>query len=412
MRISAYLTIFDDWELLGLALASVYDRVEEIVVVDGAYRWMAPMFAAMGRDPSVSCAEVQAALAPFAAKLRILSGLWENEVEKRAAGFAACRERYVLRIDADEVLFFDDAEIEHFAASDKGVAWMRMPIYLAPGLIRARSDREIETQCFLFDRERIEPVEHCAYLWLALSEAERAKLPPKRGPLMIHRPVVAFNAHLTQWRTPRSSVHRARFYVLNYMRTSRDPTGLVPGAIPEGLDDGAWCKALFEQIAPDRFVQLLLGRDLTVGWTALEGFGVMPGPLDAAQERRFVDRFAAQLAALAACNAGLSRKPHLMRTGEERLIDLSSVTARTALGSNREVVLTFSEPVRAIEARRMWQSATAPHSHAEPVSTRIVGKRVSLDLPLDAPEDCYRCLLSLTIWTESGGPFVSLTSNP
>ncbi len=51
----------------------------------------------MGRDPSPSCVEVGAALAPFAAKLRIVSGLWENEVEKRSAGFAACRERYALR---------------------------------------------------------------------------------------------------------------------------------------------------------------------------------------------------------------------------------------------------------------------------------------------------------------------------
>jgi hypothetical protein len=44
---SAYLCLFDDFDLLGPALETIVDRVDEIVVVDGAYRWMLPYFTKM-----------------------------------------------------------------------------------------------------------------------------------------------------------------------------------------------------------------------------------------------------------------------------------------------------------------------------------------------------------------------------
>jgi hypothetical protein len=55
---SAYLCLFDDFDLLGPALETIVDRVDEIVVVDGAYRWMLPYFTKMNRDPTRSVSQV------------------------------------------------------------------------------------------------------------------------------------------------------------------------------------------------------------------------------------------------------------------------------------------------------------------------------------------------------------------
>ena len=116
MKASAYLSIFDDWDILPTALVTIYDRVDEIVVVDGAYDWMVPFFRGGGRDPSVMLPELRDALSPFAPKLRFVSRLWRNEMEKRRAGYEACSHRFIYRVDADEVLFFDEVALERFFA--------------------------------------------------------------------------------------------------------------------------------------------------------------------------------------------------------------------------------------------------------------------------------------------------------
>src|SRR5918998_598977 len=102
--ISAYLSVFDDWQLLGPSMASIEPLVDEIVVVDGAYAWVAPHLEP-GRDPARSDARVRDVLAPFAGKTRFIEGVWRDEMEKRMAGYAACRGRWVLKADADEIVF-------------------------------------------------------------------------------------------------------------------------------------------------------------------------------------------------------------------------------------------------------------------------------------------------------------------
>jgi hypothetical protein len=401
LRASAYLSIFDDWQLLAPSIASIYDRVEEIVVVDGAYRWMAPLFAAEGRDPRRSLPEVYAALAPFAAKLRVIPGLWENEVDKRAAGYAACAERYIFRIDADEVLFFDDEEIERFRASPHGVAEMRMPIALAPGLIRTRPGKPVECQSFLFDRERIGPREHCAYLWLVLPAAERAALPAHR-PAMVHQTPIATNAHLTQWRPPRTAINRARFYDMNFLREHRGAPWLVD-LVPQdvlaapGLDDASWFAALFRHLSPRRYTERLQGHPTTLGFTGLDGFGVGPSLLTAVEEQTFAPLFAAQLAALAEQNLALAATPRAMEARSLTMIDLSSPDARAALGGGESVTFAFDTAIADCHARLVWLSATPPFHHGEERHAEITGDRVRVRLPSVPVPGSFRCVLGLSV---------------
>ena len=46
MKISAYLVIYNDYDILEEALSSVVGYVDEMVVVDGAYTWPRSVFRA------------------------------------------------------------------------------------------------------------------------------------------------------------------------------------------------------------------------------------------------------------------------------------------------------------------------------------------------------------------------------
>ena len=132
---SAYLTVYNDWDLLGPALRSVAPYVDELVVVDGAYERMAPYLSALGHDLVRSDSRVYDALASSGIPYRVISRLWASEAEKRIAGYCACTGRIVCRVDADEVIFFDERELERFQSRGEAVAAVETPTYIAPGWI-------------------------------------------------------------------------------------------------------------------------------------------------------------------------------------------------------------------------------------------------------------------------------------
>jgi hypothetical protein len=73
--------MLDDLDILPQGLSSIAAYIDEIVVVDGAYRWMAALLSGAGRDPTGSMAEVCRALDPFKPKLRVLNGIWADELK-------------------------------------------------------------------------------------------------------------------------------------------------------------------------------------------------------------------------------------------------------------------------------------------------------------------------------------------
>ena len=134
-KISAYLSIFNDWDILPYALRSVAAYVDELIVVDGGYDWMVPILSAVGRSSVRSDDRVYEALESCGIPYRAICRTWANELEKRLAGYAACKHDLVLRVDADEVLFVDDKEMEAALLKGAAVGEMEMPNYVAPGWI-------------------------------------------------------------------------------------------------------------------------------------------------------------------------------------------------------------------------------------------------------------------------------------
>lgn len=398
MKASAYLSIFDDWELLAPAIATIAPYVDEIIVVDGAYIWLAGFIARTGRDPSRSVDAVYDALRPFEAKLRYINGTWANELEKRMAGYAACRNRYIYRVDADEILFIDETHLAQFIASDYVVAEMEMPIYVAPGLIRAVSaDSRIERQALLFDSDAITARDHLDYLWLVLSQSEDSS---RQGPdaAKIYPDPIAFNAHLTHWRPPASAINRARFYVINYIRSTGDLLWL--SSYRQSPDD-SW-EDLFARIDTQMVNDLLLGHAIVAEPPDLTGFILRPSPLSAEQERQFNHLYTNMLDGLAATNEDLAHHHRTLASGNHYSIDLSTPRAREAFMTDGKFIIQLQKPVAAAVASVIALNP-ATVTIEQPVEVEIAGKSLTLDLHL--PAELLRQTLRFSVWNADGSTF-------
>jgi hypothetical protein len=376
MSVSSYISIFDDWDLLKPSLWSVNDLVDEIVVVDGAYGWMAPYFKALGRDPARSREQVYDGLASFGKKVKVVSGIWDDETDKRRAGYQACKNRYILRNDADEVLFWDAARFEEFLSSGHAVGQMEMPIYVSSGTIRATSATSaIERQSFLFDSEKISAHQHLSYLWLVLPEAERATLEPAQNHLIFPEPI-AFTAHLSHWRSPETAVNRARFYIMNYVR-SAGSLGWV-GDFTYTEERGF--AELFNFITPEGFNDILMGHEIVAAPPAMAGSIIRPSGRDVLQDRVFAILYDNMLDGLTRLNDTLRLRPRTIVNGLDYMIDASKNSSTAAIQSRGEIRLVFSEELASAQVELSVLMADGS-TVAYPLAVSFGGKRLSFALP-------------------------------
>ena len=215
MSISAYLQIFNDDDLLEKSLESVKDVIDELVVVDGCYEWMEGYYKSVGMDPLTSRDKTYDILESSKIKYTVVKRVWKNQIEKRIAGFSACNERHIMRIDSDEVINFYENSLEDFLSSEARIANMYMPEMLTPNHIITPLNSVAPIQCFLFDSKHITADIHLHYLWLVLhSDA----LPTPHQDHKIFDTPIAYNAHLTGWRTADTATNRASYYTINWMR--------------------------------------------------------------------------------------------------------------------------------------------------------------------------------------------------
>ncbi len=396
MRISGYLSIYNDWDLLTPALRSVAPYLDELVVVDGAYSWMAPLIRQLGRQPERSQQPVRDALAACGMPVRIIEGVWANEVEKRRAGYAACQGRYVLRLDADEVLFFDAVQLERFLASSSAVAEMEMPNYLAPGFIQGKPDgTPLPRQAFLFDRQLVSPEQHLHHLWLVLTVDA---LPPAEV-LPVFPEVVAFNAHLTTWRTPQTAVQRALFYSLNWSR--RHGISWIETLKGRPLDDVA---ALLRYVPANAFLETMLSHRLVSGLFDTAGEPMRPTPLSPEQERSLKPLHANFVDAQIALNRELTEQSRHIIQGEPICLDLSSSAGLDVLARHNCITLElFKEPRRA-EAVMHYTLPRPPWEVRVQLAAAVLDTTLQITLPGAAPETdgFLRRILVLKVWIPGG----------
>jgi len=372
-KISGYLSIFDDWDILPEALASIDEWVDEIVVVDGAYDWITPFLE--GRDGKRSRDEVYDALSPYSSKVKLINQTWTDEAQKRCAGFDACSGRYILRHDADEVFFVDHQAIERFLNSSKAVSQIDMPVFVTPDRVRCLLDNGPQCQGALFDSKHIDSKNHLNYLWLVLPK--EISVGQKYDNLIDPEPF-AFVPHLTSWRTPATSTSRALFYSMLYVRNG----GQFPLSEIELQQSGS-------------FRESLLGNSIVAGPLDMGGFKPIAPPLSDTQIDVLRPIFSRYMQSLASLNRNLG-EGRMIVNGQRYSIDMTSADA-SSLAGNR---FRYGGDVLSCDAFISTIYDGSPAVNVEPVFVHVSGDIIAVELP-PFVQNLQR---TLTLTTRCEGP--------
>jgi FkbM family methyltransferase len=395
-KFSAYLSVYNDWDILEPALRSMQPFVDELVVVDGGYRWMAGFLDATGRNPEKSDPRVYQAIEAAGIPFRVISRMWDSELEKRLAGYMACQNRFIYRIDADEILHFDE-NLDAFLHAGAAVAQMEMPLYVAPGWIVGWRDRaQIERQSFLFDSKQVSAEAHLNYLWLVLSLEQ---LPSVADRPPVFPAPIAFNAHLSLWRTPTTSMNRTAFYSLNHIRAHGLPWNAELSSQP--LPD---LTKLFEHIPPKAFLETLFSNDDMLGYPFRgDDWILKASPLGRDDEAKFSRLYDALLSSLVQTNADFAVSGRYIF--DELKVDLSSTAAIEPLLGSSGLGFQFSADLANAEVFLDYILPSEPWKLREPAKFEVEKNRLIVKLPPEASgqTDHLRRLLAMNLWFEGGG---------
>ena len=376
---SAYLQVYNDWSILPQALASLKGWIDELIVVDGAYEWMIPFLSAIGRDPTKSEAPLYDVLNESGIPYRAIQQVWPNQVEKRIAGYQACTHDHIFRVDADEIFFPDHDAFDRLLAQGFAVGDMEMPSYLAPGwLVTSGESGSHPRQCFFFDRSRVTAELHLNYLWLVLEADKR----PLEGqlPYPIFPEPLAFNAHLTTWRTAQGNTSRSGYYTTNWMRGHGVPW--IPELAGRPLES---FPRLFDFVTPGDFVRILKLNNITIGKFALEPHERLErSPLSQSQEGVFSDLYARFLGSLQAHNQELMGGDHPFAQGNPIFFDISTRESRDALTLKSKLLFSMSASVTGPEAWLHTLRSSAPLYERTPLRYSVNGSEMEISLPEEA----------------------------
>ena len=373
---SAYLTVYNDSEFLLPALQSIAPYVDELVVVDGAYEWLAPYLSALGHDLLRSDERMYDAIESSGIPYRVISRLWNNQIEKRLAGYAACTRRHIMRIDADEILFVDDRQLERFLTRQGAVGQVLMPTYVAPGWVSAppSGDAPLPRQCILFDSAQVSPDIHLNYLWLV---RDVDKL-PKSGerPFAVYGDPIGVIAHLTIWRAPPGSVYRAESYVLHHML--KNGVGWLPQLRGKPLESIADLLAIVPANSVRNFVESsrLSFKNMVKGET-----GLARSPLTPAQDAKFNYLYAPFLQGHAALNRRMTEIPQEFASKSALTMNVTDHDCTVAVAPNGFMHLKFDCDVASAVAEMRTLVTELPFLRAATLEVRHEGRDVVVPVP-------------------------------
>ena len=345
-KISAYLSIYNDADILEISLRSIANYVDELIVVDGAYIWMAPFLESTGRNPLKSddfvYEKIQASGIPF----KVINRIWKNEVEKRMAGYEATSYQYVMRIDSDEVLFFNEIDLMQFFSSKCALAEMYMPNYAAPGwVIQGKrlidKFRTYPRQSMLFDKNKISSSDHLRYLWLVLTADEIPMTNKKQKIFSVFEKPIAFCAHLTNWRFIDSSVNRSAFYTMNWMRKNGAPwVNKIGKSKIKNFDK------FFELVPPKIFLEIMKNNAIVQGDISLKSAEKLSkSPLNQSQEAIFSSLYSIFIKKLQNRVLDIQENDSYALSGYPFYLDITLKETLDKIASNGLFKIKFSQPI-------------------------------------------------------------------
>ncbi|UBU47528.1 hypothetical protein LCW13_10675 [Cobetia amphilecti] len=219
--ISAILIIHNDHSLLEYSLESVKNYVDEIVVVDGAYDWVAPIFEHLGVLPyeTEDKKELIDILDRSGISYKYYNGTWLNETEKRKFGITQAKYDNIMNIDSDE--FFDidiDLLDEFYNSPELVIGNCSFPLYFTKDKIgQAKGIKSPPNKAVFVNRNNATVEEIVDSMFLMVPNSERVKKLPNSK---VSNARIGVIHHLSNFRSINGGHNRARFYNMLSSRVS------------------------------------------------------------------------------------------------------------------------------------------------------------------------------------------------
>jgi len=213
------LIIHNDSSLLEATLKSAKHLVDRLVVVDGAYEWVAPFCEMNGEASDKSTDDLLAVLDQSGLPYTYHTGVWQNETHKRQASLEFVKTDRVMLIDSDEIYNVDDDKLQAFWASGKVMASLMAPLFLHDDVVTwhtASAAYPLKPVFLNLGGQDLETV--VASLWLLLPDSEKGNIVDRS---LIERTPLGIFYHLSMFRTQNNPYRRSRFYNLLSMRVAK-----------------------------------------------------------------------------------------------------------------------------------------------------------------------------------------------
>ncbi len=392
--ISACIIMHDDYDALQEAIEAVLPYIDELVVVDGAYDWIAPFLTALGEDPGRSRSAALDIVNGFRSRVPVkyIAGVWENELRKREALYEAATCDYVYLVDADEIHEFRPDAFAAFHDSPKSVAMAHSPFYADADHIGFQPGQEpAPNKPVMFKRDRISAKAHASYLWLVLTPEEKAELPERDDQDFFLTEPIAINHHLSHMRSLRTSYNRAAFYNMLSIRGRHRLAWWGDEAVtPDGVAD-----LILSRLSAGQFYDLLKGNYLALGFDPHKPWRHEPS-MASGRVAELIHRIGhRQQAAFVADHAALADRGRIIIPGQVCFVD---VTRWPSEGFH----VTVENPGRVINLIQydMCEGANGMVATGE---NRIEGNAAAGRLSMGL-EGSFRRIIGIGVWwpTEDG----------
>lgn len=201
MTISAAFSFYGDFDYLEKCLERVAPVADEIVLLDGPFRYAVPLLQSLGLYYEEPGPKLQELIDRF--EIKYAYQTFENESEKRIALYRMCSCDVVFLVDADELLdAWSPKLFNRFLASDCAVAPLRLTNMCRDGYRFG----DTGFKYILFKRDRISAEAHLNYTWLVGCVQEE----PDRS-LMLKEPIGGMS-HYTLRRSMTGNAIKYAFY--------------------------------------------------------------------------------------------------------------------------------------------------------------------------------------------------------
>lgn len=218
LKISAVLIIHNDASLLEKAISSVQEYVDELIIVDGAYKWVAPFAKIFNEDAEESTDELKKVLSKFNIPTKYFKGTWENETHKRRFSLEKASYDLIMNIDSDEIFEVDWDKVKLFSKSNYAIGDCYFPLYFNPSHVGQATGLKTAPKKAIFVNKAIRTVDEIVdSMFLMVPKHERKQ---KLKNSDVFPEVLGTVHHLSNFRLGDGAYRRARFYNLLSFRVN------------------------------------------------------------------------------------------------------------------------------------------------------------------------------------------------